>query len=320
MKRRNIVYKYLFGPVPSRRLGMSLGVDLVPRKVCSLDCVYCEVGKTTKLTLERKEYILFNRVIKELSHYFENNPDPDYITFSGSGEPTLNSRIGDVLKFIKQNKPTVPIAILTNGTLLSDPKVREEIKKADVVLPSLDAATTTIFNKINRPVPEIDIKKYIQGLIDFRKEFNGKIWLEIFILPEYNFEETELKKLEQKITKINPDSIQLNTLDRPGTVANLHSATRKNLEELVSLWNFKNIEIISAASQRKNIQSYRSDAETAILETISRRPCTIEDLMNILGIHISEINKYLDVLEEEKRIETVRQERGVFYQICECQL
>jgi len=320
MKRRNIVYKYLFGPVPSRRLGMSLGVDLVPRKVCSLDCVYCEVGKTTKLTLERKEYILFNRVIKELSHYFENNPDPDYITFSGSGEPTLNSRIGDVLKFIKQNKPAVPIAILTNGTLLSDPKVREEIKKADVVLPSLDAATTTIFNKINRPVPEIDIKKYIQGLIDFRKEFNGKIWLEIFILPEYNFEETELKKLEQKITKINPDSIQLNTLDRPGTVANLHSATRKDLEELVSLWNFKNIEIISAASQRKNIQSYRSDAETAILETISRRPCTIEDLMNILGIHISEINKYLDVLEEEKRIETVRQERGVFYQICECQL
>jgi len=314
------VYKYLFGPVPSRRLGMSLGVDLVPRKVCSLDCVYCEVGKTTKLTLERKEYILFNRVIKELSHYFENNPDPDYITFSGSGEPTLNSRIGDVLKFIKQNKPAVPIAILTNGTLLSDPKVREEIKKADVVLPSLDAATTTIFNKINRPVPEIDIKKYIQGLIDFRKEFNGKIWLEIFILPEYNFEETELKKLEQKITKINPDSIQLNTLDRPGTVANLHSATRKDLEELVSLWNFKNIEIISAASQRKNIQSYRSDAETAILETISRRPCTIEDLMNILGIHISEINKYLDVLEEEKRIETVRQERGVFYQICECRL
>ncbi len=314
------MYKYLFGPVPSRRLGMSLGVDLVPRKVCSLDCVYCEVGKTTKLTLERKEYILFNRVIKELSHYFENNPDPDYITFSGSGEPTLNSRIGDVLKFIKQNKPAVPIAILTNGTLLSDPKVREEIKKADVVLPSLDAATTTIFNKINRPVPEIDIKKYIQGLIDFRKEFNGKIWLEIFILPEYNFEETELKKLEQKITKINPDSIQLNTLDRPGTVANLHSATRKDLEELVSLWNFKNIEIISAASQRKNIQSYRSDAETAILETISRRPCTIEDLMNILGIHISEINKYLDVLEEEKRIETVRQERGVFYQICECRL
>ncbi|MBU1697827.1 MAG: radical SAM protein, partial [Proteobacteria bacterium] len=241
---------------------------------------------------------------------------PDYITFSGSGEPTLNSRIGDVLKFIKQKKPAIPIAVLTNGTLLFDAKVREEIKEADVVLPSLDAATNAVFHKINRPVPEFDIDKYIQGLIDFRKEFNGKIWLEIFILPEYNLEEAELKELEQKIAEINPDSIQLNTLDRPGVVANLHSASRKELEKIVGLWNFKNVEIISAVAQRKNIPSYRSDAETAILETISRRPCTIEDLMKILGIHINEINKYLAVLEDEKKIETIRQERGVFYQIC----
>ncbi len=309
------MYKYLFGPVPSRRLGMSLGVDLVPRKVCSLDCVYCEVGKTTKLTLERKEYILYDKIIEELTHYFKNNPDPDYITFSGSGEPTLNSRIGDVLKFIKQKKPAIPIAVLTNGTLLFDAKVREEIKEADVVLPSLDAATNPVFHKINRPAPQLDIDKYIQGLIDFRKEFKGKIWLEIFILPGYNLEEAELKELEQKIAKINPDSIQLNTLDRPGVVDNLHSASRKELEKIVDLWNFKKVEIISAAAQRKNIPSYRSDAETAILETISRRPCTIEDLMKILGIHINEINKYLAVLEEEKKIETIRQERGVFYLI-----
>jgi len=294
---------------------MSLGVDLVPRKVCSLDCVYCEVGKTTKLTLERKEYIPFDKVVSELSHYFKNNPDPDYITFSGSGEPTLNSRIGDVLKYIKQNKPEIPVAVLTNGTLLFDPEVRAELKAADVVLPSLDAATNPIFDKINRPVPGLDIEKYIQGLTDFRKEFSGKIWLEIFILPGFNLAEMELKKLEQAIIKINPDSIQLNTLDRPGTVADLHSASRKELEEIVDLWNFENIEIISAASQRKTIQSYRSDAETAIYETISRRPCTIEDLIEILGLHINEINKYLDVLEEEKKIETVRQERGVFYQI-----
>ncbi len=310
------MYKYLFGPVPSRRLGMSLGVDLVPRKVCSLDCVYCEVGKTTKLTIKRKEYILYDKIIEELTLYFKDNPDPDYITFSGSGEPTLNSRIGDVLKFIKQKKPAIPIAVLTNGTLLFDAKVRAEIKDADVVLPSLDAATNSVFHKINRPASELDIDQYIQGLIDFRKEFKGKIWLEIFILPEYNLEETELKELEQKIAEINPDSIQLNTLDRPGAVADLHSATREELEKIKGLWKFKNVEIISSATQRKNIPSYRSDAETAILETISRRPCTIEDLIKILGIHINEINKYLAVLEEEKKIETIRQERGVFYQIC----
>ena len=117
--RNNIMYKYIFGPVPSRRLGMSLGVDLVPHKVCSLDCVYCECGPTTKLTTDRKEYIPYEKITKELAHYFANNPDPDYITFSGSGEPTLNSRMGDVLEFIKEKKPNVPIAVLTNGTLLS---------------------------------------------------------------------------------------------------------------------------------------------------------------------------------------------------------
>ena len=131
------MYKYLFGPVPSRRLGMSLGVDLVPKKVCSLNCVYCEVGHTTKLTTERKEYILYDKVTSELEHYFANNPDPDYITFSGSGEPTLNSRIGDVLQFIKQQKPDIPVAVLTNGTLLYDKKVRDELMDANVVLPSL---------------------------------------------------------------------------------------------------------------------------------------------------------------------------------------
>ncbi len=309
------MYKYLFGPVPSRRLGMSLGIDLVPRKVCSLDCVYCEVGKTTKLTLERKEYIPFVQVINELTHYFENNPDPDYITFSGSGEPTLNSRIGDVLKFIKEKKPKIPIALLTNGTLLFDPEVRAEINRADVVLPSLDAATNPIFQKINRPVPGFDIEKYLQGLIDFRKEFKGKIWLEIFILPEFNLEQRELKKLEEAIIKINPDSIQLNTLDRPGTVADLRPASREELEGIVQLWNLENVEIISPAAQRKDILSYRSDAEEAIFETISRRPCTIEDLMDILGIHINEINKYLDVLEDEKKIESIRQKRGIFYQV-----
>jgi len=309
------MYKYLFGPVPSRRLGISLGVDLVPRKVCSLDCVYCEVGKTTKLTLQRKEYILFDKVINELTHYFENNPDPDYITFSGSGEPTLNSRIGDIIKFVKQNRPEIPIAVLTNGTLLFDPEVRAELKPADVVLPSLDAVTNRIFQKINRPVSDFDIAKYLQGLIDFRREFKGKIWLEIFLLPGFNLEQMELKKLKEAIIKINPDSIQLNTLDRPGTVAGLRSASHKELEKIVQIWKIKNVEIISPAVLRKDLPSYRSDAETAILETISRRPCTIEDLMKILGIHINEINKYLDVLEEEDKIETIRQGRGVFYQL-----
>ena len=308
------MYKYLFGPVPSRRLGMSLGVDLVPKKVCSLDCVYCEVGKTTKLTTDRKEYILYDKVVGELEDFFVHNPDPDYITFSGSGEPTLNVRLADILRFIKQKKPHIPVAVLTNGTLFYDQNVRQTLKEADVVLPSLDAATEEGFAKINRPENHLTIEKYIQGLIDFRKEFQGKMWLEIFILPGYNDSENELLELKKAILKIRPDSIQLNTLDRPGTVAGLKAASREELERVIHLWNMDHLEIIAAAPERKKVQSYRKDAENAIMETILRRPCTLDDLVKILGMHLSEINKYLDVLEAENKIEAVRQERGVFYQ------
>ena len=311
------MYTYIFGPVPSRRLGMSLGVDLVPKKVCSLDCVYCEVGKTTKLTLERKEYIKTDKIKNEIINYFKNNPDPDYITFSGSGEPTLNACIDEIIQFLKQIKPLIPIALLTNGTLLFDKNVRNAIKNTDIVLPSLDAATENVFQKINRPHQELSIRKYIQGLIDFRNEYKGKIWLEIFILPGYNDHKDELLELKKAILKIKPDLIQLNTLDRPGTVQDLRSATREELQRVTDYWKLDNIRIIASAPDRKNIQSYRTDTETAIIETISRRPCTLDDLTKILGLHISEINKYLDVLDSEGKIETVEQNRGIFYQIKE---
>lgn len=307
------MYKYLFGPVPSRRLGMSLGVDLVPRKVCSLDCVYCEVGKTTKLTTDRMEYVPFDRVRDELIHFFNNNPDPDFVTFSGSGEPTLNIRIGDVLRFIKQLKPGLSVAVLTNGTLLSDKNVRKEIQAADIVLPSLDAATKSVFICINRPATGLDIEKYIQGLVDFRNEYKGKIYLEIFVLPGYNYEKNELHKLREAVLRINPDSVQLNTLDRPGTVSNLSAATRQQMAKIIEEWNLPGMEIIAAAPKRKGVHSYRNDAEEAIMGIIARRPCTIEDLSETLGMHISEINKYLDVLESENKIQSVRQNRGVFY-------
>jgi len=311
------MYKYLFGPVPSRRLGMSLGVDLVPKKVCSLNCVYCEVGRTTKLTYDRREYILYDKVVEELNHYFHHNPDPDYITFSGSGEPTLNIRIGDILDFIKKQKPGIPVAVLTNGTLLNDKQVRSELLKADVVLPSLDAATQSAFDKINRPASSLQIDEYIQGLVDFRKEFTGKIWLEVLIIPGYNNGPDDLTALKKAFEKIKPDSIQLNTLDRPGVVEEIRAATHIELQQIVDFWKLDNVEIIAAAPQRKNILSYRKDTESAILETIARRPCTLDDLVKILGLHINEVNKYLDVLEQENRITHSIENRGVFYRITE---
>ncbi|MBT3384385.1 MAG: radical SAM protein [Prolixibacteraceae bacterium] len=307
------MYKYLFGPVPSRRLGMSLGIDLVPHKVCSLNCVYCECGRTTNLTTERKEYVPVNAIFTELNHFLKENPTPDYITFSGAGEPTLNSGIGEILSFIKTNYPGIPVAVLTNGTLLSNKQVRIELLQADLVLPSLDAATEHVFHKINLPEKTLNIDSYIQGIIDFRNEYSGKINLEIFIIPGYNDHRKELDSLKEAILKINPDVVQLNTLDRPGTIKNLRAASNIELQNIVDYWNLNNVVIIASAPSRKKIKSYRKDTESAILETISRRPCTLIDLSQILGKHINEVNKYLDVLENEKKITTIEQERGLFY-------
>ena len=309
------MYNYLFGPVPSRRLGMSLGIDLVPHKVCSLNCIYCECGSTTKLTIDRKEYVPYDIVIQELEHYFKNNTAPDYITFSGSGEPTLNSRVGDIIHFIKHNIPGIPIAVLTNGTLLYQKQVRKELSDADVVLPSLDAAFDLTFRKINRPFHDIDIDNYIKGIVDFRNEFKGQIWLEVFIIPGYNDNITDLGLLKKAFGRIKPDSIQLNTLDRPGAVSKIRSASHKELQNIADYWKLENIEIVAKSSARKDVKSYREDIETAIMETIQRRPCTLDDLSKILGLHINEINKYLDVLEFDSKVKSVRQERGIFYKV-----
>lgn len=294
---------------------MSLGVELIPHKVCSFNCVYCECGSTTKLTTERKEWVPVGDVKKELISFFENNPEPDYITFSGAGEPTLNSGTGEVIEFLKERWPDLPIAVLTNGSLLSRADLRKELLKANVVLPSLDAASEDVFLKIDRPHPDIRINEYIEGLIQFQEEFSGEIWLEVLILPGFNDDLQELNLLKKAFLEIRPDRIQINSLDRPGAVDNLRSANRMELESIKEYWDLKNVEVITAVPDRKGIKSYRQDSETAILETIARRPCTLEDLSDILGLHINEVNKYLGVLQGDNRITFSRQERGIFYQL-----
>jgi wyosine [tRNA(Phe)-imidazoG37] synthetase (radical SAM superfamily) len=308
-------YNHLFGPVPSRRLGISLGVDLVPLKTCTLNCIYCECGRTTDLTLERKEYVPLTSVKEELTDYVANHPRPDYITFSGSGEPTLNSNIRHVLHFIRSHIHDIPVAVLTNGTLFSIKQVREDIKDAAVVIPSLDAATEEIFRKINRPYPPLDIDTIIDGLARFRKEYSGQIWLEIFIVPGMNDTQHELTALKQAIEKIGPDQVQLNTLDRPGPVLSVRAATRHELEHIIHFWQLDNVSLIADVSERKELLAYRKDTESAILGTIARRPCTLKDLSEILGLQSNEVNKYLDVLEAEGKIKMVKQKRGFFYQL-----
>ena len=305
--------KYLFGPVPSRRLGISLGVDLVPHKVCTLNCVYCEVGLTTQLTTHRKEYVPIDEVIEELTAYLSQKPELDYITFSGQGEPTLNSGLGRVVSYLKEHHPGYKIALLTNGTLFWDAGLRAEVSRIDLILPDLDAATDLVFRKINRPCASLDNDLIIDGLIRLRKEFKGKIYLEVFLVPNLNDTDQELSKLKEAILKINPDRVQLNSLDRPGPEPWVKPMSPEKLDDIAAFLKPLPVEIVTKATSRKTIQSFQKNISLQILDTIKRRPCTDQDLCEILGLHKNELNKYLSQLLDEDLIESKHMERGLFF-------
>ncbi|MBN2355464.1 radical SAM protein, partial [candidate division KSB1 bacterium] len=270
-------YKYLFGPVPSRRLGISLGIDLIPPKTCSLNCIYCECGRTTKLTITRKEYVPTDEVIAELKHFLGSKPKLDYITYSGSGEPTLHSGIGRITESLKTDFPDYRIALLTNGTLFYQPGLIEEVQAIDVILPSLDAVSDDVFIKINRPLPSLKIEAIVEGLIELRKKYPGPIWLEIFIVPGLNDSDAEIEKIATVVGRIQPERIQLNTLDRPGAVAWVEPASKSVLEKIAQKLGDR-AEIIAHFRKREQVASYNADVESAILQTIKRRPCTVDDL------------------------------------------
>ena len=280
-----------------------------------MNCIYCEVGETTNLTIERKEYVPINDVLNELDHFLNQNPTLDFITFSGAGEPTLNSGIGKVITFLKERYPNFKLALLTNSTLLCNKNVRNEINRIDVLLPSLDTVSEDIFKKINRPNSQLDINKIIEGLIKYRKKFKGKIWLEIFIVPEINDTEEELSLLRKTIRKINPEKIQLNTLDRPGTESWVKTATKERLEYIVNFLKPLPVEIIAKFNSRQQIKSFNKNIENQILETIRRRPCTDKDLTEMLGIHLNELNKYLNELLNKNLIKSEIKERGTFFKM-----
>jgi wyosine [tRNA(Phe)-imidazoG37] synthetase (radical SAM superfamily) len=310
----NMQYHHIFGPVVSRRLGISLGVDLVTHKICSLDCVYCECGKTTRLTMEPREYVRFSEVKKELDHYLRHNPDPDYITFSGSGEPTLNSSIGRVIEHIKDKTPRTRVAVLTNSTLLFDPKVRQRLLKADLVVPSLDAVSQKMFARMNRPGSRMDAETVVRGIVDFKREYPGQLWLEIFILPGINDNESELLLLKGAIQKIHPDQVQINTLDRPGTVSDLRPATGTELERVIQILDFPKTEIIARVDENLQACIQREDVKAAIMETVHRRPCTKKDLQQVLGLEKDELDRHIHDLEAQGKIFGQARERGIFFQ------
>ena len=199
--------------MPSRRLGRSLGIDFVPFKTCSYDCIYCQLGRTTAKTIERKEYAPVDAVLKEVEEKLKTISPPDYITLSGSGEPTLHSGIADIIFGIKKIS-SIPVAVLTNGSLLWIGEVRDAVSGADLVIPSLDAGSEEAFLRVNRPHSGIIFKKMVEGICTFREGFRGPVWLEVFITGGITDSDDEITRIKTLADRIGPERIQLNTTVR----------------------------------------------------------------------------------------------------------
>jgi wyosine [tRNA(Phe)-imidazoG37] synthetase (radical SAM superfamily) len=289
---------HLFGPVPSRRLGRSLGVDLVPRKTCPFNCIYCEVGPTTRPTLGRFHH-RGGAILKELEEYLAGpGGGLDYITLAGSGEPTLNLGLGEVIRGIKSLTGT-PVAVLTNGALLPLAEVRRELAAADVVLPSLDAAREGTFQAINRPLPGLSLERLIAGLAAFRREYRGQLWLEVLLLKGFNDGEAELTELGRVLTKLAPDKVQLNTSVRPGVETWARPLSREEMEAAAAILG-PGVEVIASGNGGAEAPSRLRDADfTAML---SRRPMTAADLARALGLPLPEVEVRLRRLRAAGRI------------------
>lgn len=290
---------------------MSLGVDLMPHKTCTLDCVYCECGQTTHLTIKRDEFVPVDLIKQEIVEFLSANPKIDYITFSGSGEPTLHTGIGDIISFLKTDYPQYKITLLTNSTLLYKPDIRAILLKADHVMASLDAVSEKTFKKINRPHHALELSQIIEGLISFRKEYSNQLWVEFFVVPGINNNETELKELKKVLDRIKPDNIRLNTLDRPGSESWVKPANNIVMSEIADC--IYNAEIIEFSNHKHKAGNLKGNYRELILSTLKRRPCTSEEIAKILGIHMDKAHRYLDALIKSGNIEEKKMIRGVFY-------
>jgi len=304
--------RYIYGPVPSRRLGFSLGVDLVPYKVCTFDCIYCQLGKTTQKTIQRSEYFKKDEILSQIKNAISLKQKIDYITFSGSGEPTLNTGIGYLINEVKK-MTDIPVAVLTNGSLLYDERVRKALLPANLVIPSLDAATEDSFKKINQPHKSVTFEKMVTGLLDFRKQYKGKIWLEIMLVKGINDSKKEVELFRTITAKGAFDKIQLNTVVRPPSDA---KAVPLSIDRLWEIKNFlgENCEIIPKFKREKQEESIKENKKR-ILELLKRRPVTLSNISTALGINRNEAIKYLDIFRKNGIVKILNFEGKIFYEI-----
>jgi wyosine [tRNA(Phe)-imidazoG37] synthetase (radical SAM superfamily) len=301
--------KYIFGPVPSRRLGLSLGVDIVPFKTCTQNCVYCQLGRNALTTRERKAYVPIGDVLAEIKDAIRLGLKADHITISGSGEPTLNSDLGRLIDGIRA-LTSIPVAIITNGTMLGDAAVRADCAKADVVLPSLDAGDEATFQVINKPHESISLQNLVDGISSFRSEYKGRIWLEVFIVEGDNTSDDQIRRMRQLIDCINPDRVHLNTAVRPTAERGVMAATPARLAEIARALGSK-AEVIADFDTGSAGNATASTQD--ILAMLKRRPCSVDDICKSMGISTAEAERCLKLLMTEGVVEMETRNSTAFY-------
>lgn len=302
-------FRHVFGPVPSRRFGRSLGVDLTPLKTCSFNCVFCQLGPTPQTTVERREYVPVQTVKDEILRWRDAGGTADYATLSGSGEPTLHSGFGEVLRFLKAELPC-PAVLLTNGSLLYLPEVRAAAGQADVAKLSLSAWDDDSFRRINRPHPDLDFHRSVAGMRAFRQGFAGRIWLEVFLIAGLNDAPNQVERIAALAAAIGSDKIHLNTAVRPPAEASVQPVDRDRLAELAELFRPR-AEVIADFSARPG--SGVAANETALLDMLRRRPCTARQIADVFGMHLNEVAKYTGHLLKTGQIQALQRGGETFF-------
>ncbi len=290
---------FVFGPVHSRRLGRSLGVDLVPFKVCNDDCVYCQLGRTTDHTVERRAYVPVGEVLSQLEAALRGVAAPDHVTLAGSGEPTLHAELSEVIRGARR-LTDAPIAILTNGGLLWDASVREDCALADVVIPTLSAGSEAVYQRLIRPTPGLTLERVVAGMADFRAMFAGQIWLEVFLVQGVNTTETELEAIRDQVRRLRPDRVQLNTAVRPVPETPLRPLTLAEMNRAAAIIG-PEAEVISHTPPPPPSADGQVTSE-AVMKLVQCHPCTSADLAQGLTASPAMLTEIIEQLVAEGRI------------------
>jgi len=294
-------YRYVYGPVPSRRMGLSLGISPIPQKLCNYSCVYCQLGRTLQMGNKREDYYPVKDILKEVKDYLHSNPKLDVITIVGEGEPTLYLSLGKLILGLKELTDK-PLAVITNGALLAEKEVREELMSADIVLPSLDAYDEKSYKRINRPHGEIYFDEVYKGIQIFSQEFQGQLWLETMLMKGLNDDEQSLGKLKELIKGIKYNRLYINTPVRPPAESDIEEPSDESLKKAEDLLGGIAINLlVSEGFSSEEIDDYK-----AILSIIKRHPMNQHEINGFLDDRgckdKEEIFKKLSVDEKVEKI------------------